>query len=710
MDVQQGSALLDSAPDFKLEAQVNKTDAASALSSPIRASLAPTFTSPMQHCLDPTEIWQQVCRSLSAESEAGDLSARVATALGNAFRVDACVLILPIQTRQGLQVSSWLSSCPDSLTLQTSYAPIPIETLPCLEGVAISDVEALSALTLEQATVKALLSAGRSLHAPESLLQIRAILAIPTRSQGNTNGMIGLIRSHPHPWSDAEVEGIHLIAQQVALIFSQYQLQHQLSQQRAYQRVVNQVTMAIRNSADLSDILKLAIDGTAEVLQVQRAILLQLKYWDPLFKQRTHHQAPKVKVAASYEWLRAAKPVNQFTMPASQESGSPQTASTGNQSFWMSDCALCERAFIDPSQPIVVPDTQQLLAVNPTLKLAPILSSDTPSALLLVPLESQGTVLGFLVLQCNHPREWQPEDVDLVDLIGAQISTAIVRAETLRQVQSLVEKRTAELRQSISIQAKLYERTRLQVDQLRHLNQLKDEFLSTISHELRTPLTSMTMAIRMLRQTGLSDDRSRRYLDILEQQCTQETNLINDLLALQELESEQIAIQPQELDLNQLLQEVTTVFPQQWLAKGLTLETDLPKHRLRLQSDPESLHRILLELLTNAGKYSDPNTTVKLSVLDQSGPSSSAVVLTLSNIGAAIASEDLPHIFDKFRRASGATQNAVQGTGLGLALVKCLVQLLNGTITVTSTPTVDTQSYETCFTVTLPKLFDNTRL
>lgn len=714
MDVQQGTALLDSTADFKIEAQIEaqsmQSNAAPALSSPIQDSPAPTFTSTMQHCLDLTEIWQQVCRSLSVESEVEseveDLFAKIATTLANTFRVDACVLVFPTLTHQGLRVSGCLSDYPNALTLQTNPVPIPLETLPCLEGVVIEDLETLSTLTLEQATVKTLLASERSLHPPAaSPLRVRAILGLPIRFQGNTNGLIGLLRSHPYAWTEAEVEALRLVAQQVALIVSHHQLQHQLKQQHSYQRLVHRVTTAIRNSSDLSDILQLAVQGTGEALQVQRAVLLQLKYWDPLFRHRSHNQVPKVKVTASYEWIQDAS-ANQPVMLPSQESDPRSSALPGYQSFWMSECALCEQAFRDPSQPIVIADTQQLITSNSNPKLTPLFTNlEGPSALVFAPLESQGTVLGFLVLQCNHPHNWQPEEIDLVELISAQISTAIVRAETLRQVQALVEKRTAELRQSISVQAKLYERTRLQVDQLRRLNQLKDEFLSTISHELRTPLTSMTMAIRMLRQPGLSDDRSRRYLDILEQQCTQETNLINDLLALQELESAQVSIQPQELDLTDRLQQVTEMFQQQWAAKGLKLDTELPSHRLRLQSDAESLDRILLELLTNAGKFSDPNSTVKLRVFDQSGPSSSTIVLTVCNLGLPIAPEDLPHIFEKFRRTGEAAQNAVQGTGLGLALVKCLVQLLNGSITVTSIPATNSPSYETCFTVTLPKIF-----
>ncbi|NJL22467.1 MAG: HAMP domain-containing histidine kinase [Leptolyngbyaceae cyanobacterium SM1_3_5] len=262
----------------------------------------------------------------------------------------------------------------------------------------------------------------------------------------------------------------------------------------------------------------------------------------------------------------------------------------------------------------------------------------------------------------------------------------------------MVDDRTAQLQRSLEVQAKLYEKTRQQVDQLRHMNQLKDEFLSTMSHELRTPLTSMTLAIRMLRQPGLSFDRQQRYLDILEQQCTQETNLINDLLALQKLDSRQTPLQIRKVDLKVLIGDRTIAFETDWSHKNLTLAIDLPDDPLTLYTNFDGLDRILLELLTNAGKYAAPNSTIDLQVRQ----SDDAVTLQLANLGTAIAPEELPFIFDKFRRGSGITQQAIPGTGLGLALVKSLVSHLNGAIEATSEPQSD-GLWRTCLTLTLPK-------
>jgi signal transduction histidine kinase len=261
----------------------------------------------------------------------------------------------------------------------------------------------------------------------------------------------------------------------------------------------------------------------------------------------------------------------------------------------------------------------------------------------------------------------------------------------------------------LEVQAKLYEKTRQQLEQLRQVNELKDEFVSTMNHELRTPLTSMSLAIRMLRQsTALPPERQAKYLDILEQQCNQEINLVSDLLKLQELESHQAPLKLEIIDLKPKVDYLADSFKEKWANKGLNITLDLPTSLL-LQTDAASFERILQELLTNAGKYSDPDTTIILKATHSGDSQNKQIVFTLTNFGPGISPEDVTQIFDKFRRGKGVTQQAIQGTGLGLALVKSLVQHLNGAIAVSSNPTSH-PAWETCFTLTLPQSFDNTTL
>lgn len=126
-----------------------------------------------------------------------------------------------------------------------------------------------------------------------------------------------------------------------------------------------------------------------------------------------------------------------------------------------------------------------------------------------------------------------------------------------------------------------------------------------------------------------------------------------------------------------------------------------------MQTDPDSLQRILRELLTNASKYSQSHSTVQLEVAiaPTTNQGAKSVVIKLVNIGNGITPEELPHIFDKFRRGRGMTAQAIQGTGLGLTLVKALVHHLNGRIQVTSIPLPGQEVWQTCFTVELPQFY-----
>ena len=355
----------------------------------------------------------------------------------------------------------------------------------------------------------------------------------------------------------------------------------------------------------------------------------------------------------------------------------------------------------------------------------------TVGAVLGVPLWFGGGICGEMLLIRTKPYNWTDTEKAVALAVAPQVAIAVAqfaqatlianlqaqlqtsqqcRAATnhltiakrnpmLPQVETLVEG-TVELH-SLEIQA-LYEKTRQQIDQLRQLNQLKDEFLSNINHELRTPLTCMSLAIRLLRQPGIGTELQTKYLDILEQQCTQEIKLVNDLLRLQELQSNQNPLQVETINLNLKIWDLVQSFEEKRKKLGLTIEINLPKAPLMLQTEADSFDRILQELLTNACKYSNPDTTIVLTANQRAG----AIVLSLTNISSNIFPEEITQIFDRFHRGRGVTQKAIQGTGLGLALVKCLVQHLSGTIDVSSYPDSHSTTSEICFTLTLPKLFE----
>ncbi|MGF1673650.1 MAG: ATP-binding protein, partial [Rivularia sp. (in: cyanobacteria)] len=476
---------------------------------------------------------------------------------------------------------------------------------------------------------------------------------------------------------------------QARVISSQKQ---QVRKSEQHQSLIQQLTILNRSNLEFSQMLQLVVSSTAEALGADRGLLILLKYSDPLFRIRNKTQIPKAKATVVSEWCRQT------------DSSLCDQLKSIEESFWLADCGISQRAF-KASKPVTINDNSDRRKDTSTI--APIFVLDKLPAVMLMPLESQGKVLGFLVLQQRQRRNWQEAELNIVEMVCVQISNAIIQTQTLKQVQTLVDERTAQLQRSLEVQAKLYERTRQYVQQLRELNELKDEFLSNMSDRLRYPLTNMRMALRNLRHPDIQPDRQARYLDILEQECTKEINLINDLLTLQKLESHQERPQFETVDLNTKIQAVAASFEQKLAEKGLSISVYLPPEELKLQTEVESFDRILQELLTNTYKYSEHDSSVELQVTQICETQANQIQIQVINVGRGISEEEATFIFDKFRRGRGRW---TPGTGLGLALVKSLIQHLNGTITVESTSIENSELSKICFTLTLPQFSDDTEV
>jgi signal transduction histidine kinase len=658
---------------------------------------------------------EQHLSQIIAESSSPQLALlRLTTALGELFQADSCMVLLQGNSRSPLPATCWTKYHPAHFSTQLGLLGYP-DLLPLL---LTADLVAVPDLLTTQAMGAPLLTSAASSTASLSDtndIPVRAILGVKTQFQGCRNGGVVLIRSDQHLWTEMEIQQLQIAASVVSIALAQVQLQEQLQRQTHYQGLIRQITKAIRTSDQLDQVFQLALKGTVSALQVSRGMVLLIKYVKPLLHRPTleHISSARVSIAQEYQ----VEPSE--TLP-NQSLNSPLPDQTKScQTFCLCECWLCHQV-LATAEPLLITDVTDIADIAAQLQTSVSSNPDTAiqtgwtdsgaiapmfqtlPALLLVPLIHQEIVLGYLALQHALPCPWQPEELAFVQLVATQLSTAIIQSRTFQQIHGLVEKRTVQLQRSLEVQAKLYEKSRDQVEQLRYLNQLKDEFLSTISHELLTPLTSMTLAIRMLQEADLSPERRAKYLGILEQQCVHETSLINDLLALQKLDSRSTQLPIQKIDIKHLIQNLVQSFEGRWVKKGLKLRVDLADRLLTIHSNPDNLNRILTELLTNAGKYAEPGSTICLQVNSEVDLYPGGVVLTLCNIGAAISPEEMPYIFDRFRRGKGITQQAIPGTGLGLALVKGLVEQLHGSIVVSSYP-IQGEIWETCFTLTLPQ-------
>ena len=206
---------------------------------------------------------------------------------------------------------------------------------------------------------------------------------------------------------------------------------------------------------------------------------------------------------------------------------------------------------------------------------------------------------------------------------------------------------------------------------------LRTDFIANVSHELKTPLAVMGNYAAMLQRPGITEDEKNEYAKAISEAARKLAQLITNILKLNKLENQQIFPQPKEFDLSEQLCECLLVFEDAWEAKNLEIETDI-QDDVRIKSDPELLSLVWNNLISNAVKFTPDGGSIGLSLKTEG----SNVVVQVSDTGCGMKPEVGQHIFEKFYQ--GDTSHATQGNGLGLALVKRVVDILNGEIGVQS--------------------------
>ncbi|HWB10958.1 MAG TPA: response regulator [Pirellulales bacterium] len=210
----------------------------------------------------------------------------------------------------------------------------------------------------------------------------------------------------------------------------------------------------------------------------------------------------------------------------------------------------------------------------------------------------------------------------------------------------------------------------------REANRIKDEFLATLSHELRTPLTAMLGWTQLLRTGALGADETARGLEIIERNVLAQAKLIDDLLDVSRIITGKLRLNVRLLSLVSVVEAALDVVRPAAEAKGIQIETDLDPDAADLNGDPDRLQQVVWNLLVNAVKFSTTGAKVRVWLCRHAGRTRIGV----SDNGEGIDRDILPHIFDRFRQADSSTRRAHGGLGLGLAIVRHVVELHGGTV------------------------------
>jgi signal transduction histidine kinase len=227
----------------------------------------------------------------------------------------------------------------------------------------------------------------------------------------------------------------------------------------------------------------------------------------------------------------------------------------------------------------------------------------------------------------------------------------------------------------------------------RKIEKSKDELITNVSHDLRTPLTSIIGYLGLVEDKQYrSEDDILKYTHIAYEKAKQMKNLVEDLFEYTKVQQHGAPVNIMRVDLNQLLEQLTASFALEAEKRGIEISSKVVPNPLMIEADPEKLGRVFNNLVTNAFKYGNGASYVRIDAHQEN----TNVVVTVANDGTPIPEKSLSHLFERFYRAEASRSRATGGTGLGLAIVKSIVDLHHGQVSVTS------DEHETAFRVTLP--------
>ncbi|HEX8748597.1 MAG TPA: PAS domain S-box protein [Pyrinomonadaceae bacterium] len=290
---------------------------------------------------------------------------------------------------------------------------------------------------------------------------------------------------------------------------------------------------------------------------------------------------------------------------------------------------------------------------------------------IIVPLVTQGRTLGVITfITAESARHYKQDDLVLAETLAHRAAIAIDNA-------------------------RLYSRAQ-------EANRMKDEFLATLSHELRTPLTSILGWSSMLRAGQLEADAAKRAIEAIERNAKAQRQIIEDLLDVSRIITGKLRLDVRDVEPVALIDTAIEAVRPAYEAKGVRIQK-LPDAGVgKLTGDPSRLQQVFWNLLTNAVKFTPKGGRVEIRLVR----TDSHVEISVSDTGQGISQEFLPYVFDRFRQADSTTTRRHGGLGLGLAIVRHLVELHGGTVRAESEGT----GRGSTFTVTLPLISDYQRV
>ncbi|MBD3882023.1 response regulator [Phormidium tenue FACHB-886] len=335
---------------------------------------------------------------------------------------------------------------------------------------------------------------------------------------------------------------------------------------------------------------------------------------------------------------------------------------TAKEIEWI-ECGEAVCGTVVLQQPIVVEEVQRL-----THYLADLIHSLGMTAYACFPLIGRGKVLGTLSFGTRHRTRFQPDELAVMQIVCDQVATALERSRLMVELQQRAE-------------------------ELTRANRIKDEFLAVLSHELRSPLNPILGWAKLLQNHDFDATLQKKAIETIERNAKLQSQLIEDLLDISRILNGKLTLDIGIVDLRATVRAALETV--QLAADTKSIHIEMIVTPLQVRGDANRLQQVVWNLLSNAIKFTPVggSVTIKLEQLD------SQAQISVSDTGKGIQPDFLPYVFESFRQADGSITRKFGGLGLGLAIVRQVVELHGGTVQAASPG----EGQGATFTVRLPQ-------
>ncbi|HEY0004163.1 MAG TPA: GAF domain-containing protein [Pyrinomonadaceae bacterium] len=450
---------------------------------------------------------------------------------------------------------------------------------------------------------------------------IRSVIGVPLRIKRELIGFI-YVANRPGGFRERDVRLLEIFAAQAAETIANARLFTTIQAQAEREAIVNRLLLALQHADDATRGIEIVIERVGEVMGLDRCIAT-------LFpdQERTEFLG---------EWCAAG--VAPITHETEIKERSPVA-------YWIKI----------NRRPFVVPD---VFAHELAGEYMDLIERMELKSLAVVPIMHRGRVIGSLSAhQTREYRRWLADDIDLLTAVATQIGSTLENARL--------------------------------ISELREANRLKDEFLATLSHELRTPLTAIQGWVELLgeNEAVAFDEELADGIGVIKNSTDSLTQLISDLLDLSRIQRRGLQLERKRANINTIILEALQAVRQSVAEHQLDLLTELEDSLPLISVDPHRIQQVLWNLLNNAIKFTPAGgrITVRSRLVDERGvliPEGSRaarwIVLEVDDTGEGIPQDFLPYIWDRFRQADASSTRRHGGLGIGLALVKELVEAHGG--------------------------------